>query len=40
MYINRKNPDMKSVTDQTNEILIVDDIDDNVRLLTSILSSE
>ena len=31
---------MKSVTDQTNEILIVDDIDDNVRLLTSILSSE
>jgi PAS domain S-box-containing protein len=40
MYINRKEPDMKSVTDQTNEILIVDDIDDNVRLLTSILSSE
>jgi PAS domain S-box-containing protein len=31
---------MKRVTDQTNEILIVGDIDDNVRLLTSILSSE
>ncbi len=31
---------MKNTPDYKNEILIVDDIDDNVRLLTSILSSE